>query len=133
MSNDQELPRNWDWVAARSECSERQFFERLYLGAVENVAKRTALLTSAELSARTLFRHESHQGLFSVFTEASNGPMVRFRLDGKRIVVESDQGDVKFDGTITLDDRGRCRLRVGNEELDEWQVLKRALEQLLFP
>jgi hypothetical protein len=33
---------------------------------------------------------------------------------------------------VTLNDEGECRLKVGDDELEEWQVLKRALETLFF-
>jgi hypothetical protein len=39
---------------------------------------------------------------------------------------------VKFSGSLTLTNDALCRLRVGDEELDEWQVLRRALERLFF-
>ena len=70
---------------------------------------------------------------FAVFTESTQGPTVRVRLDGPRIIVSSDEAGDRFAGTVTLDDDGRCRLRVDGEALDEWQVLKRALETVLFP
>lgn len=132
MSEEQALlPHNWDWVTARVECSERKFFERLYLGAQGNIKKRMELIPPT--GARKSFKCESSDQMFSVFSEAADGPTVRFRLEVERIHIESARGDINFNGTVTLDNQGRCRLRVGSEELDEWQVLKRALEKLLFP
>jgi hypothetical protein len=48
------------------------------------------------------------------------------------IVMEESGIDVQFTGTVTLNNDCQCRLAVGNDELDEWQVLKRALEKLFF-
>jgi len=130
---DEPLPATWDWVTARAQCSARAFFERLALGAQQNVTTRVALLPSGAVAPRDVVRVATHGTSFAVFTEATPGPTVRVRLDGPRIVVAREDGLESFAGTVTLDDTGRCRLRVGAEALDEWQVLKRALEPVLFP
>src|SRR5207237_9186525 len=98
-----------------------------------NLATRTRLLTEDEKGSRMAFRHTANHQHFSVYTAAQTGPTVRFRVEGQRITVQSDEGAIDFTRTLTLDDRGCCRLRVGTEDLDEWQVLKRALELFLFP
>jgi hypothetical protein len=131
--SDADLPPAWDWVTARAQCSVRAFFERLALGAQQNVATRMALLAGQPLQPRAVVRSELLGTVCSVFTESTKGPVVRLYLDGARLVVRSDDGTIDFAGTVTLDDQGRCRLRVGAEALDEWQVLKRALEPVLFP
>jgi hypothetical protein len=130
VSDAEPLPPTWDWVEARAACSARQFFERLYLGAQANLATRTRLLTADEHGPRMAFQHTATPQAFSVFTRLDTGPVVRVRVDGPQISID---GDDAFAGTVTLDDQGRCRLRVGTEDLDEWQVLKRALEGFLFP
>ena len=38
-----------------------------------------------------------------------------------------------FDATLTLNDKGECRLKIGEKELDFWQFRKLALEDLLLP
>ena len=124
------LPGDWDWVSARHECSPRKFFERLDLLAQQNVKQRNAIGGAA-------FGHVSHKSLFSVFGENRSGPLgspaVRFVLDDKGTIrVEASGLDVGFEGELTLNNSGECRLKVGSEELSEWQVLKRALEPLLF-
>ena len=40
--------------------------------------------------------------------------------------------EMMLQASLTLDDAGECRLRVGNELLTLWQFRKRALEDLLF-
>lgn len=126
-----ELPPDWDWVTARSECSPRKFFEHLYLAAQTNVAKRN------ELSGAKAFGCAAQERLFSVFRDNPSGslgsPVVRFRLEGDgKIVVEAQDVKAGFQGRLTLSDEGKCRLSVGSDELDVWQVLKRALEPLFF-
>jgi hypothetical protein len=127
-----ELPADWDWVTAVSECSARTFFERLRVGAEKNIAKRAELFPPD--SARTMFKITSSGGdVVSILSESHGGPVVRLRLKGRRISVDAEKLDVEFEGVVTLNKEGKCRLRLENgEELDEWQVLKRALEPLLF-
>jgi hypothetical protein len=77
----------------------------------------------------------SAHGTFSVMRthDITRPPLVvRFNLEGSRIAVEGSGIDVQFSGTVTLNDAGECRLEVAGAELDEWQVLKRALEKLFF-
>jgi hypothetical protein len=124
------IPPDWDWVTARYNCSARQFFERLNMGAQVNISKRMELYPPE--TARTSFRHTAHGQSFSVFSDGWNTPAVRFNLDGQRIIIESNAGDLHLEGVVSLGDDGRCRLKIGNEELDEWQVLKRSLEHLFF-
>jgi hypothetical protein len=67
-------------------------------------------------------------------TQAGNILGVRFKLqpaDG-RIRVEGDGVHVVFFAGLTLNDDGECRLVVDEQQLDLWQVLRRALEPLLF-
>ena len=128
-----DLPPDWDWVTARSQCSIEAYFERLHSGANKNVQTRKEMrielqdVGPVDLSQRV-------PGIFSVMRGLGLGAYaaVRFRLDGDRIVVEGQGVDVKFEGRLTLTDAGECRLMVGAQELDEWQVLRRALEPLFF-
>ena len=56
---------------------------------------------------------------------------VRFVLADDAIeVLHNDL--LAFKGVNTLCDDGRCRLKVGDRELDLWQFRKRALEDLFF-
>ena len=122
------LPPDFDWVSARHNCSVDKFFERLRLGAQSNVERRNALGSPVEGQR---FTFTSSGSLFSVARGTSVG--VVFRVVGERIYVEGNRIDVKFNGALTLTNEARCLLRVGDRELDEWQVLRLALEALLFP
>jgi hypothetical protein len=60
---------------------------------------------------------------------------VRFYRIDEQIAVEGSGdpvSELKFEGTLTLTNEGKCKLRVGDQELDEWQVLRKALEKLFF-
>lgn len=127
------LPPDFDWVTARHACSVAAFFERLYAGAQHNVETRKLL--RLELHDHGPIEFSSTHGVFSVLRmlDVLKPPVVvRFKLEGPRIVVEGSGIDVQFSGTVTLNDAGECRLEVGGSQLDEWQVLKRALEKLFF-
>jgi hypothetical protein len=39
---------------------------------------------------------------------------------------------IQFTGALTLNNNGECRLRVKDEELEQWQVRRMALEELFF-
>ena len=127
------LPADFDWVSARHQCSVAKFFERLHAGAQRNVAARKGL--RLELHDSGPIEFFSTHGTFSVMRthDITKPPLVvRFNLEGPRIAVEGSGIDVQFSGTVTLTDAGECRLEVAGSQLDEWQVLKRALEKLFF-
>ena len=127
------LPADFDWVTARHRCSVAVFFERLCIAAKRNVDTRKAL--REELHDRGTIDFTSGPGTYSVIREldmTSSPVTVRFTIEGPRIVVEGTGINLHFVGTVTLNDGGQCRLDVGGAELDEWQVLKRALEKLFF-
>jgi len=67
-----------------------------------------------------------------------NSRSVRFWLREDEISVEQSKQfhrqrqAVSFRAYLTLNDAGQCRFRVGTDELDKWQLLRRALEPLFF-
>ena len=132
-----ELPTNFDWVTARAACSAVKFFERLCLTAQQNVKTRNEGLTTAERQDGLSFGFDAPNAGFSVFHQGVPGKAVRFWLDGETIHVRgTDVGGrekATFSGTVTLTDEALCKLKVDGQELDEWQVLKKALEPLFFP
>jgi hypothetical protein len=109
-----------------------KFFERLLLAAKKNVDTRNA----AAADGPKFTFHSPEPALFSVMRQSFGRQAgVRFYRVEEQIYVEGSGGEVselKFDGTLTLTNDGKCRLRVNDRELDEWQVLRTALEQLLF-
>jgi hypothetical protein len=128
MSN--EKPSDFDWVAARLECSAAKVFELLYLETLRSVEARNATLPEGQ----TRFETANGDGVFSVvrrhrFTGVAG---VRFFLVGDEISVESQGVNVQFTASLTLNDEGECRLMVDGRTLDRWQVLRRALESLFF-
>lgn len=126
-----EPAEGFNWVKARHECSAARMFTRLALRAAANVKDRNDLQDQKPRGG-IKFEFESNGARFAVFQDCHNRPSVTFILDGGRICVEGDNPPVCFAGTVTLNNEGQCRLKVGQEELEEWQVLKRALEGFFF-
>lgn len=124
-----------DWVIARRDCGPRTAFARLLAGARRDV------------DIRNNQREENDAYAFKVSTEGGesfrvgregrglDSEGVRFTLTPTGIRVESSDDAVvkiKFDAKVGLNANGECRLFADGEELEEWQIRKRALEPLLF-
>src|ERR1700693_1816609 len=120
----------FDWVTARSSCSLPKVFKELMLQVEEDVKTRNAL------------RPDNSPYEFSV---AENGPdftvtleakdvhrSITFSLGEHAILVRDDKRDQMFEVTLTFSDEGECRLNVGKDQRDLWQVRRMALEELLF-
>jgi hypothetical protein len=127
------LPSDWDWVTARRECSIETFYERLLAGARKNVQTRKEMRIDLR-DEGPIDLSSSVPGIFSVIRSVSHGKhvVVRFTLERDRIVIEGSGVTVKFEGRVMLNDKGECRLSVDGQELDDWQVLRRALEPVFF-
>lgn len=122
-----EAKAKFSWVIARQACSAEQVFGRLKDQVDQDV------------KARSSIRHERHDtGKFELAANANDftvfGPPRRFvkftLLDGARILVEGE--GVEFVATPIMNNDGECRLRVKEEELQEWQVSRLALEDVFF-
>jgi len=124
-------PSDWDWVQARHSCAIAAIFRQLELDAQLNVEKRQALVKPDRDDFG--FRFESRDKMFLVSRVASRGARtVVFRLTSDHINVERLGGEEILRATVTLNNDGECRLRVEGQELDRWQLLRRALEGLFF-
>jgi hypothetical protein len=119
---------DFDWVTARSQCSAATVFERLRVRTIADANLRNKLRESDGVVAPIKLAPESHS--FSVM----RGPIrvVRFVLQDEAIHVSDEKLQTTMVATLTLNNEGECRLRVGEEELQLWQFCKRALEGLFF-
>lgn len=124
----------FNWVKARHECSVLRMFERLRLRAAADVDERNSIRADRrELEGSGLkFELQSNGSRFVIFRDGKPRGSVTFTLAGSEISIEGDNPPVHFVGAVTLNNQGQCRLRVGQEELEEWQVMKKALECLFF-
>lgn len=122
-------PPDLDWVTVRGKCSADSVFEQLRLMAKQNVDTRNAQAVDS-----AGFREVNHDfAVWSKQRKTSEGARLGadFSLRGQTIHVQTSREE--FDVTLTLDDDGACKCRVGDRTLDPWQVLRMALEPVLFP
>ncbi len=125
-----ERPPDWDWVKATHECSAEVMF-----GILQTLAKRDVAARNGKL-AKEQFIVTVDGAVFTVM-KAGAGPAKRVRcaLTGTaadQLAVWDAERDTTTTYTVGLDARGVCKLRRDDDELDPWQVLKAALEPLLF-
>lgn len=133
------LPPDFDWVTAREKCTAVEMFESLRQLAQVNVATMNSIRGGGSRFRFTDTERQFGNGF--VVTDLG-GPFgarsVRFWLRADEISVEQStqfhrtRQSSSFLAYLTLNDRGQCLFRVGEDELDKWQVLRRALEPLFF-
>ena len=131
MSEKPEVPIKFDWVGARSKCSLSEVFKALELGARDDVDAINALIIS---NTQIKFKVVGNGIRFSVICEygaQTSGSRDFYRKDNE-IFVSNENSKVIFTATITLNSLGRCMLKIGEDELEEWQVRRKALEDLFF-
>jgi hypothetical protein len=124
------VPQELNWVDARAECSLAEMFKSLELGVHEDVERRVSLLKPEE---QIMFHAVSRARRFSVVCESNEFEprSVDFCSTDKELTVSSG-GEIKFTATVSLTNSGRCKLKVNDTELEQWQVRRMALEDLFF-
>ena len=63
---------------------------------------------------------------------SSLGRSVDFAYSKDRITVYNEKDEMLFAATLTLNNKGKCRLVVNNKELTQWEFRRMALEKLFF-
>lgn len=135
MSTELRRDPDWNWVKSRAECSAVAMFEHLRIGALANLAERNATIQEPGRVSDRFQLTETNKGrLFTVFDSwGQDRRAVDFSLDLETIHVGVHLPSAsEFQATLTLNNEGLCKFKVGDDELDTWQVLKKALESLLF-
>jgi hypothetical protein len=122
----------FNWVRARANCSLLHVFNELRLGAEEDVREMNTLAKLPQYSQSSLAVRANTAGdYFVVFRAENANTRVEFNCETTRITVQ--RGDGQSVITLTLNNEGRCKLRVnGGEDLEEWQVRRTMLEDLFF-
>ena len=121
-------PSNWDWVKAAGDCTAPVMFGTLHTLAQQNVETRNTQLENGKFAASENAGAEFCVGL--------DTPNLRQKawfslLDLNTIRVKFRDTETIY--TVRLDDTGRCKLWCEDQSFDPWQVLKTALEPILFP
>lgn len=123
----------FDWVAARSECSVFNVFVKLKAEIEADIKARNVQL-QAEEKQRVIGLVVTSAVSFAVTLTGNGIPhrTVSFSLIGEVIVFRDDQKDVSIAATLTLNDKGECRLKIGNDERESWQFRRTTLENLFW-
>ena len=135
----QQAPQTLNWVKARAECSLLNAFEELAEGAKEDAEEMTRLL--GEQSRLVFSTYRPSKRRFSVarvddpITNISSS--VDFELEANEIVVyhmSNSGNEVVFRVGATFNNEGQCRLKITglDEELEPWQIRRKALEKFFF-
>jgi hypothetical protein len=125
-----DIPLELNWVKARAECSLVRVFKALELAVKEDVDAINSLLKPGSGMS---FAVANYGKRFSAVCEVNHYPSnsVDFILEEDGIQI-GESGNIKFRATLTLTNSGRCKLKVNGEELEQWQVRRKALEDLFF-
>lgn len=125
---------NFNWVAARAKCSASKLFDVLRLDAERDVASRNRVRDLEQEPYAFTFTHNG-----SAFTVRCEGKVperrgvVDFQLTGEgKAIVVTREGKLLFEVSPGLSQGGACKFKVGDEDLEAWQVLMKALEPLFF-
>jgi E3 ubiquitin-protein ligase DOA10 len=123
------MASNFDWVRERANCSLGKVFKELELGAQGDI---DTINSQRNPDDQIKFSLSKSSGRFAVVRETTSFPLesVDFSLADDEIIVNGS--GVNFTATLTLNNKGQCRLKVNGEELEQWQVRRMALEELFF-
>lgn len=135
MSAGSLIPKELDWVAKRAACNIGQVFDEL----CESIARDVAALNSAKRL------HEDYQFVVNPVSvgntiiigqlgaSTSARVVVRIGIVGEEIEVQDGATNSRWRAAVSLNDEGRCTLRIdGDTQLEQWQFRKKALEPLFF-
>jgi len=132
---DQTTPTNLDWVTERSKCSLFAVFKQLQAEVQEDIQKMQAILGAnsnrlsfVRASDRNFSVNRTDKDVFPTPIERS----VDFALEQSEIIVVNIDNEIAARATITLNDEGRCMLKVNDRELEHWQFRRMALERIFF-
>ena len=119
-----------DWVKARAACSPQVVFKELELGARGDVDA----IKEERPDSASEFDFLVTDGGFSVMRRGEmRADSIDFTLEGDSIKAKDPRPEgVSVTATLTLNDNGECRLKVGNQELEQWQFRRKVLEALFF-
>ena|ERR1035438_6532496 len=118
---------SFDWVTAIAECSVICVFKELEEGIKADVEARSAIRAPGE----PLFVFVSEVDTERVAVLHGDQSVVFSHTD-RTIAVENGDGCIAMEAAPILDFVGRCRLKVGDQELTLHEFRRAALEALFF-
>lgn len=132
MSERRKKGDEFDWVAARWNCSLTMVFEKLKAQIKSDVdsikSRRNSRLNEVE------FTNNGNNFVVALITVSPGNIVdaVSFTLRENEILVTDMRERELFRAMPSIDDDGDCILMVGDKECELWQVRKKALEKLFF-
>ncbi len=128
--NPEKTREKFDWVTARSRCSLPKVFKELMLQVEADVKTRNALRPNN--SPYEFSVAEKGEDFVVSLKTSDVQKSVLFGLGEHAILVRDDKGNQMFQVTLNFNDAGECKLRVNDQDREEWQVRRLALEDLMF-
>lgn len=130
------IPQELNWVQKRAECSAAKVFRELQ-GGIENdvaAANEAKRLAGRFFPDTRLASQLTADGKVFVVAQINiAGPRVVFILGDGMIEARNEVEGIRWTATLTLNDEGRCKLKLDDgRELEQWQFRKLALESLFF-
>jgi hypothetical protein len=119
-----------DWVTQRFACSLPAVFKNLRLQIEEDVKTRNGL--RPENAPYEFFVRDKQDGFVVEVHAGDTSKAVTFRQAQHAILVGDVVGNAMFEITLSFSDQGHCQLIVNKQVLEDWQVRRLALEELLF-
>jgi hypothetical protein len=134
MASIETVPANLDWVKVQSGCLIKGAFESLRAGVEEDIKSYNAMLQLPPTHEIKISSEIST--IFIAIRRSISYAQVEFSRRGN--CVEIRQSEVvdhpaSFSVTPIFSNLGRCRWKFDEEELEQWQVRRMALEKFLFP
>jgi hypothetical protein len=126
------MSNEFSWVMARYACSPFEVYKQLQMGCERDVSERDETRRPPPKDP-FIFKIASSGDSFLVWLEGDRiSSSVEFRWTEKGISVRDNNKKPFLEATLTLNDEGECRLKVGTDSLTCWQFRRRSLEDLFF-
>lgn len=128
----EETPNELDWVNARANCESETVFEELS-DAVEEDVKLYNSRFNPQIAQAPVFQKRKEFPVFSVYRRTLAGSVsVTFSRKLDLIEVADECGVQSLSAIPFFSDNGRCKFQVGGEEIEQWQLRRKALEAIFF-
>lgn len=128
----EETPEELDWVSRRADCELDGAFEKLSVAVEEDVSNYNSK-SGLQSPHALVFQKRKEYPTFSVYRPMYAGALnVRFYRKSDHIEIEDECGAQMLSAKPLLTPNGRCKFQVGEEELEQWQLRRKALEAIFF-
>jgi hypothetical protein len=127
-------PENFDWVNARSKCTIQEIFKELEQGVRDDVEAAKSLIRRHDELQFSVSKASSKRFSVNRIDDPirSLGRSVDFTWSDNVITVHNQNDELLLTASLTLNNEGRCLLKVSEQELEQWQFRRMALEKLFF-